>query len=62
MLADETMRALKDIQSRDPDSLPTEPTEADYVRFDQWVIDTYGIEMLVRYSTTDWNASVASWE
>lgn len=45
---------LYEIASRDPDNGEKMPTEEDYKIFDAWVEETFGIDALVDYSTTNW--------
>lgn len=50
MPSPDTRAILKAIRERDPDGNPDkEPTDADYKAFEQWVIDTYGYEILAQY-------------
>jgi hypothetical protein len=46
---------LKLIASNDPDGKPQEPTDADYQRFQAWVTQAYGKEVLEEYYGTCWD-------
>lgn len=41
------------IRAQDPDGKETEPTDAAYKQFEEWVLSTYGAEALAQYF--EWN-------
>ena len=43
---------LVTILNRDPDGMPSKPTDAARATFRAWVEDTYGAAMLARYNTS----------
>jgi hypothetical protein len=49
-----TTRILRQIQLGDPDGGETEPTEADYARFEAGVIATYGRAAWNAYNGSNW--------
>ncbi len=50
LFGDDLYRALKDIESRDPDGGPILPTEARYAAHKAWAVDVYGVAVWERYS------------
>jgi hypothetical protein len=46
---------LKLIASNDPDGKAEKPTDADYQRFQAWVMKAYGEEAVEEYYGTNWD-------
>lgn len=53
----ELFRALRDIQSKDPDGGQTEPTVEMYKEHREWAIQTYGAEAWDTYMSDVWAVS-----
>lgn len=50
-----THAQLKQIQASDPDGHETEPTEADYAAFEEWVTERYGPDAMRQYKS-NWDS------
>ena len=48
------LEILETIKSQDPDGKPSFPKQEDYARFESWVKDRFGADMLKDYYTTSW--------
>jgi hypothetical protein len=59
-MQDSLYRALKDIESRDPDGGSVRPTEAHYAAHKAWAIEVYGEATWSRYAEGGWEP-VADW-
>jgi len=51
----QTLRALRDIESRDPDGGTVQPTEAAYRCHELWSLDTYGSHVWTVYQAGGWD-------
>jgi hypothetical protein len=59
LFGEDLYRALKDIESRDPDGGEVEPTEAAHARHKSWAIEVYGAKVWDQYSQGGWEPGPA---
>jgi len=52
-----TLQVLRQIQARDPEGRPAEPSAADRAEFRMWVLETFGPDAWAAYHADDWDMS-----